>query len=232
MYRTPSKSRPSLPKSAAKRAKTSRRVKQRTAYNPAVVSFGRQPFPKQLKNTLKYAEVRLANVTAGVLTQLFSCNGCYDPYQSGGGRQPLYFDQLCAVYDHYTVLRSRIKITWTATAVVPLLCTLYIEDDATTVANAADAIDRPGVYSILAKPDYGAVNIVLYSSWSAVDVFGPGTQADPSMQGTAAANPTEIQNWCFQVYDATSAVTTTNGTLLTEIEYDCVWDEFVTVANS
>jgi len=37
----------------------------------------------------------------------FRCNNIYDPDATGGGHQPRHFDILAEVYDHYTVLGSK-----------------------------------------------------------------------------------------------------------------------------
>lgn len=43
-------------------------------------------------------------------TYVFRANSCFDPDFSVGGHQPLYFDQYSAVYDHYRVVGSSIKV--------------------------------------------------------------------------------------------------------------------------
>ena len=35
----------------------------------------------------------------------------FHPDKSSVGHQPMYFDQLQAIYDHFTVINSRIKVT-------------------------------------------------------------------------------------------------------------------------
>ena len=72
-------------------------------------------FPKQLAITHKYSqEGRLTYIgpNANVQYYAFGVNCLYDPYLALGGGQPLYFDQLSAIYNHYTVMRSRIKVTF------------------------------------------------------------------------------------------------------------------------
>jgi len=226
---------PPMASPPSKRVKTARKrqvkaLRTRTLAPPKAF-FGRQPFPKQLFNTVKYAELISSNLVAGLLTRVFCTNGLFDPYTTGTGRQPLYFDQLTAVYDHYTVLRSRAKFTWAGNVTTPILFSCYIEDDAATVANAADAMDRIGVQTKFVVPSYGATECTLYSKWSALEAFGPGTQADTSMQGSVTANPTENQFFVFQAYEAFAGVSTVSQ-LSVEIEYDVVWDEFVTVQPS
>jgi len=71
----------------------------------------------------------------------------------------------------------------------------------------------------------------LRMKWDAVKAFGPGTQGDPDMQGTDAANPSELQTYVLQIYNPASS--TYNGSYCAvRIEFDVVWDEFKTIAAS
>jgi len=44
---------------------------------------------------------------------VMSANGMYDPNLSGGGHQPMGFDQLMALYEHYTVRQGKITVNFT-----------------------------------------------------------------------------------------------------------------------
>ena len=58
---------------------------------------------------------------ANIVYWNFGVNCLYDPYLSVGGTQPLYFDQLAAIYSHYTVMKSRIKVTMIPNTVEPFV---------------------------------------------------------------------------------------------------------------
>ena len=94
-------------KAAAKKKPTRSYV----PYKPVTVSVGRQTFPLQYKAVLKYAQYQLLNFGAGNTVFQFSCNSLYSPNASYAGTQPLYFDQVMAIYDHYTVVSSKCKTT-------------------------------------------------------------------------------------------------------------------------
>lgn len=71
----------------------------------------RSPLPPKFKTTLRYQTTQSIDpALASIGYKIFSANGMYDPDISGAGHQPRGFDQLMAMYDHYTVVGSRIVI--------------------------------------------------------------------------------------------------------------------------
>lgn len=202
---------------------------------PVRVFLGRQPFPKQLFNTLRYADVVNAAVTSGVgVTYQFSCNSLYDPNASGVGHQPLYFDQLIAIYDHYTVLRSRVKLTPTALTNLTgaLVCAAWIDDDTSASTDIVRNMERIGAKTYVFQPGAASAKYPsIYMSWSATEAFGPNPQANDSLQGTSGASPTEQQYFTMNIAENLASASTTPQWVV-EIEYDVVWDEFVTISGS
>lgn len=217
---------------SSKKNKSRQAVRAPRLAMPARVRFGRQAFPPQLFNTLRYSEqVSVTLNGVGEQNYVFSANGLYDPNITGTGHQPMYFDQLCAVYDHYTCLSSRITvIPTTAAANQPFILSIYVDDDNIGLMGVTPNIERPGA-------KYAQINInagqstKLSNNWSARRIFGPGTQADPSMQGTASANPTEGSYYMVFI-GGNTALANTAVSFLVLIEYNVVWDEFVTVGQS
>lgn len=209
-------------------------AKKRTTLSlPTKVRFGKQPVPKQLFNTLKYAELVTINLGAGGEGYYtFCCNGMYDPNITGTGHQPLYFDQLSAIYDHYTVLSSKIKVTpFTVSAGYPVVISLWQDDDSSpTIAAYSTAIERPGSYSTVVDLARNTAN-PMFSYWDARKTFGGDPQAQDSLQGSASANPSETTNWMIYA-NGTLVLASGSITVLVEIEYNAVWDELTSIAGS
>jgi len=218
-----------------KRTKYAPRPKRkRTVGVPPQVRLGRQALPKQLMNTVVYCETVQRTMTAGVASQYqFSCNGLFDPNITGTGRQPMYFDQLSALYNHYTVLRSRISVTWASNVAYqsPLNCTLYIEDDTDSGPSAAadQAAERPTARTKMFVPTANGT-CVLYNSWDAAKTFGPNPQGNSQLIGTSSANPSE-QSY-FTIVTFGPALDSATLSIRVRIEYDVVWDELTTIAAS
>lgn len=229
---TPSRTRSSSRSSSvSKRSRyTTSKKKKYYTKNPVAIRLGKQPIPKQLFNRLKYAEtVNVAIGVSGLGSYIFSCNGMYDPNTTGGGHQPMYFDQWSAMYNHYTVLKSTMKATVVANTTGATIFSLGQDDDTTiNAANSYTIWERPGYQTKVVNAPVEPSGTSLWSKWDAKKVFGADPQSDPSLQGSATSNPTE-QTFYVLYFDATPS---TYVTVLVEIWYDVVWDEYVSMVAS
>jgi len=108
-------------KKAKQRRKTNKTRKYALAnrnplgqYNPLMSGF-----PKSKVVTMRYAdsgEITL-NSTPGALSyQKYRANSIYDPDFTGGGHQPMGYDQWNQNYNHYVVLGAKITSTLTGVA--------------------------------------------------------------------------------------------------------------------
>lgn len=183
-------------------------------------------FPKQLR--LKHRFVVPATVTtgAGTLSTLqFSCNGLYEPSASFAGHQPMYFDTVSAIYNHFTVLSSKFTFSCYATSVYSVLGGVYVEDDTTRTPTLALACaeQNSASYGLVAPLNAGDVK-TFRKRWTATEAFGPNPLANDNLQGSSAANPTEQQHFTLfaQHTDATQIVAISG---VVTIEYDTIWDE-------
>lgn len=229
---TPSRTRSTYKSgSSSKRTKyTTSKKKKYYTKNPVTIRLGRQPIPKQLFNRLKYAEtVNVPIGVSGLGSYLYSCNGMYDPNTTGTGHQPMYFDQWSAMYNHYTVLKSTMKATVVANTTGATIFSLGQDDDTTiNAANSYTIWERPGYQTKVVNAPVNPENTSLWSKWDAKKVFGADPQSDPALQGSATANPTE-QTFYVIYFDTTPS---TYVTVLVEIWYDVVWDEYVSMVSS
>lgn len=225
---------------ASKKAKHVPPSQKKRTRIPVQVSIGRQAFPRQLFSTLKYVEmVTLTLNSLGLQQHLFSCNGMFDPNITGIGHQPLYFDQTMAIYNHYTVLRSRIKVTPStfsnAIGQPDIMCALYIDDDTVTGFGAAGSMatvmERPLSRSFNYNPELGNNDRSLWHSWDGVKIFGGNLQSNDQLQGTAAANPVEQSYYAICV-DATILGASQTLDVWVQVEYECVFDEYKSMGTS
>lgn len=211
-----------------------KKKRQQTFGVPRWVGKTTSGFPKELRIKHKYVEViGLTSTAGGVATSNFSCNGLYDPNLGGVGHQPLYFDQLSAIYNHYTVIASKMTVKATmpnSAGVAGMLLGIFINDDSSVTPTPfyARAEQPTAVYRNIGQ---AIGETVLVKKWSAKENFGPGVLGDPNLQGTSAANPTEQQ--VFTIFAQANDETSTNSILtLVTIEYDAVWQELKDIANS
>jgi len=176
--------------------------------------------------THKYAETVTISAAAGVLQMYqWSCNGLYDPNISGVGHQPMFFDQMSPLYNHYTVIGSKIRIK-----VVPqagpedsFIASLFVADD-TSVAytQSTDIIENSkGTYRLV--PGNTADSFTLSSKFSPKKVFGGALLNNTLLRGNSSTNPSEQSLYTFGVQGLNAA--SVSATLMVEIEYIAVWAE-------
>lgn len=186
-------------------------------------------FPKRLVATLKYGgtfTITSTNSLAGFYQ--FSCNGLYDPNITGTGHQPMYFDNLMAVYDHYTVIGSKVTATVVPNSASdgPGAFSIFINDDTTTSAGTfiSDVSEQSSGTPITVLPIGQSMPLKVVKTWSAKQTFGGSVLGNDNLQGTASANPLEQSYYQFAYQDLRAAGTST-VTVIVNIEYTAVFDE-------
>lgn len=73
----------------------------------AIASLGSHGFPDTLRCQLNYKQRIYTAPAATFGFQLMRGNGLFDCDITGAGHQPMYFDQLAALYNHYRVYASK-----------------------------------------------------------------------------------------------------------------------------
>lgn len=249
MYSTPGKRRSSgYPTSSSKRYKSEKKsyrkktsfVKQ-TPYGGGIVrmpynrAFNRNPFPPKLFNTLRYSEQVVLNTSDslnGCGTYIWSANNLYDPNYTGTGHQPLYYDQISSLYNHWTVVSSKITATIVrASNPVQLQAVLVCDDDATlgTSNNINLLIERSDSSTGACDPGNGLL-MTLSQTFSAKKWFGANPLANDNLQGTVGGGPTEQVYYALMVQDITG--TSQSVAIHVMMEFNVVWDELTSVASS
>lgn len=212
--------------SVAKRGKlASSQKKKNVPRNLTSVNLG-VGFPKRVTCTLKYAtSVSVASTIGAVNSHLFSCNGMYDPDITSTGHQPLYFDQLMAIYDHYTVIGSKLRVRACPNTLNQIgAVAIFVNDDTTTsITDIATISEQSSGTQLKVLPIGINEPVLLNSSWSAKQTFGGSVLGNDNLQGTASSNPTE-QSYYQICYQDLGAATTTCR-FIVEIEYIAVFDE-------
>jgi len=217
-------------KKKTKRAFRAKRQKVTRNRNNVPLGLG---FPKKMTMTHKYTQTVLITSTSGVMQQLhWSANGMFAPFASGTGHQPLYFDQMGALYNHYTVIGSKcaFKIVPSSGSQLAMVVGSYVNDDTTaqTAINTIGELSSGNRILIGADSDK---NYTMRKKWSAKKYFGGSVLANNDLEGTTVGNPNEqsYYNISLQAADATSTV---SCWLDVEISYIAVWAELKDIAGS
>lgn len=219
----------SRPVSSAKRTKTamSKYSASNTTIPFTMKRSMRGTFPPQMTTTLRYVETVAIAANSGSGFYVFSCNGLYDPNITGTGHQPLGFGQLIALYNHYKVKKSNIKINILSAVNAPLSACCYVDDDA-TVTSYLGAFEQAGVKSIQGNSSAGNLR-TLTQSWDGAILFGD-TLIDKNHAGNASANPSEISNYVIYLVDPSAATNT--WYVKVEILYTATFYELKQIAQS
>jgi len=172
--------------------------------NRSLLPYADQPMRKLAK--LKYVSYYGFTNTNGALGVVaFRANGMYDPEVAVGGHQPYGFDQLMAMYDHFTVVSSSIN--------VQLVNHADPGQDAEPNVIGVSLVDTPG--RVLSAYGVAGVNILEMPFVSKTLVDGPAVMqkdrsvnchfnaskffgkplstmiGDSEYRGSVAADPTE-----------------------------------------
>lgn len=208
------------------------RKRMRVTKNRTNVPIGKG-FPQKMTMTHKYEEVvDITSTTGAQQIHRLLANSMYDPNNTGVGHQPLFFDQMAALYNHYHVIGAKLTCTFIpkASAGIAMGVGVVINDDAspayTSISNLGE--QSRGQTRVIAPSSNTPVKIV--SKYSAKKMYGGSILGNVNLQGTASANPTELAYWdvVAQAYaSGTSAVT-----VRIQIEYIAVWSEVKDVAES
>lgn len=111
---------------------------------PRTISTG-GGFPEKMITTLRYVETLTLTTTTGTTPglKIFRLNSAYDPNYSDAGHQPLYYDQLAAIYSRYQVLGSKINAKFAVQSMTdagapngPWLCGISANNDGTFSSDA------------------------------------------------------------------------------------------------
>lgn len=95
---------------------------------------------------------------AGIATQWFySANSAFDPDSSGTGHQPIGYDVMSSLYEHYCVVRSSITVTFYPLS-TPIRCGIYLSPDVVVIADPSEIMEN-GLVKTLSNDAYGTTTV-------------------------------------------------------------------------
>jgi hypothetical protein len=215
------------------RKNTKRRLaRQRSLNGPsnknAIVTLTRSPvgsgFPEELDVTLSYNFFSGITVPASTLAgaYAFRLNDTYDPDYTGGGHQPMYRDQLFALYSNCCVWKTEARTIISSTTTTPLYAVALVTRATATASDISETAERgeatPTKLITLAKSQTFSV------SADVAERFGITRSQlladDLNSQGNAAT-PSNVLYYSFSIVDPTGTGTTAyaNTQLLMHVRF-------------
>lgn len=153
----------------------------------------------------------MTSTTGSVTDYTYRANGMYDPYASAGGAQPRGYDQYMSLYRNFTVIGSKIHVTFfhSQTGTVnPVKCAIILNDATTSISGTAQIGESPRSINKMLLGDSGP--ITLRKGFSAKKFFGIKNPLDEDdLSGTASADPAQAANFhicAFAPNAATQAI--------------------------
>ncbi len=219
-----------LRKSVKKRSFKRKRRMRSVAIPQGMTNIG---FPNTFKMKHRYSEIISSSASTGSInSQNFACNGMFDPNIGGAGHQPLAFNQMEVLYDHYTVIGSviKIKVITQAATDEPIIMGLYKDDDTTILTNINSLLEQGQGATRFLGPATDKVT-TLTSKWSAKKTFGGSVMGQENLKGSASSNPVDLTHYMFW-YRAADAAATVQLTFQVTIDYIAVWTEKKSLAYS
>lgn len=213
-----------MPKTRTKK----RRRRRRTTKMQIVRQIGNAPVSKTQITKLKYVTRKgLDPGIGGLIYSTFNAGSCYDPDTDAIGHQPTGFDQWMAFYEHFVVLGSKIKVTFSPTGLQPqdgiAVCGIMLNANPTDPSPSA--FDQVLEYRNTKHKTMGAVpgyskGVSVSHRYSAKRFLGrQSVLSDPDLKGDINANPTESAYYQVFVSPVNSGYNLGVVNALVEIEY-------------
>lgn len=216
----------------AKRYKRHRRIRMRRSLNP---------LPNTQVVKLNYFQhVPLAGGALGVPgTYAFRANSLFDPDYTGAGHQPLHRDRYASLYQHYTVLGSRIKATFVSgdTAYAAVVCGVKLDDNATLGTDISTILEHgsPNTkWKWFPYTGYGAGKATVALNYSPKKFFGIKDVRDNRDTVGAAMGSNPNEDAYFNLFIGHSDETTViqDHEVLVMIQYIVMFSEPIDAAAS
>jgi hypothetical protein len=189
-----------------------------------------------MKATLKYVDtnVVLDASLASWDSTAFSMRNLYDPDTRAGGHQPSNFDRLVSIYNRWTVLRTRVKLspsTANTSALSPSYFGMWIsrQNSTTGIVNGYGLLEQPYVvYSdqIIGVTSNNVPTLAVStrsSDWTGVNNKDLQTF---DYSGDSAGGPGAGWDYFCHIFSmAANANDPGSQSFKIEIEYDTIWYE-------
>jgi hypothetical protein len=179
------------------------------------------------KNVQYYTSGTITSGASAAGTYVFSANGIFDPDITGSGGQPMGFDQMMTFFNHYTVLKSRIRVVFMTNATALRATVALSTSGSSTAVSVIENLVENGdiTFQILeyAGAMGGTATMRREVASTAFQTVRFATD-NPDLSGDVASNPTEQVYYHLSVWNSASAtVLTADFQVL--IEYDVVFHE-------
>lgn len=219
--------------------KTFRKNTKRRSRRRRKSQVPRQLITNKLTRTLRYNTNITLNPSASVpAVHYFSMNGLYDPDYTGGGHQPLGFDQLMGVfYDHGVVIGSKITCDYQCLGSNTAGLTVVGIDPRDTTGYALDKDEiieqGRGKYTTLSVYGSGDGSKRMTHKINPNKFLGRSAPlADDQLKNSSASNPAEQAYWAVWAASPDGAIDPVGVIVNVTLEFLTIFIEPKTLVGS
>jgi len=178
-----------------RKARKSYRPRRRYNRSRKPAQNGFAPLGMKQAVKMRYCETISQNAGAGVIADYcFSANGIYDPNITGAGHQPYGVDTMFTMYDHGTVVGSKIRVDTISNGQTSAYWLgVALRDASAGLGGSAIEVvkEQPGTQWRLANYGSSARPCSVSKTFSMKKFFAGSCFGEDIYQNTAAANPTD-----------------------------------------
>jgi len=199
--------------------KKKRQAKGRVEYNvPRGLSASRAVYgvPQVFTTSLRYVDnLTLTSTSGSIAKNVFRLNSIFDPDLTNTGHQPMWHDQLAALYNKYVVLGTKAKVTFSQISASsaaaggmhgPTCVGVVCDENGTTSGTLTELQENnTSQHGLLTRGDGGQNQKTMTIYYSPMKAFGRQSD-DDTIGATVGANPS--QTWFMTVYMADLGLTT------------------------
>lgn len=168
-------------------------------------------FPVRTLRRLRYNDSAvLTSTTGSVASYVLRANDLYDPDFTGTGHQPMGFDQMMVFYNHFTVVRSRLTVSFENYSLAAAAhCIVRADGDSTSMTVPSRIQELGGLVEIVCEykqasgSNKTAVLDIDVAKFQGVS--RSALTADPSLQGSSGASPQEIVYYHIEMWNNLAA---------------------------
>lgn len=213
--------------------------RKRRKRSSTVVSLARQPFPKSFVTKHRYVQTFTLDPGISVpATQLFRCLNIFDPDYTGTGHQPLGYDQMTPIYDHYNVLGAKIKVKAMSAAADAgsggTVVGIYIDDDQIPSSQYDTILEQGNGVSRILTGNTANGYVTMSKTFSTKKWFGVKDVMDnDKLQGSNIAGSTDDDAYMVVYAQGLASLSNPSAVYcIAEIEYIVKWTEPKTLNQS
>jgi len=181
---------------------------------------------QSFRTKLRYVEnVVLQSVAGAISRNVFSPQNCFDPNFTGTGHQPMYFDQLGAVFNKYKIHEAKIKVSFnvlTETAGTSIFAAGIIGGAGSTISSdpQTNMEDNHGVSTILNGRIGNSGQKTLFLTYAPMRDLGISVNDDTLTTDITTGAGTYFWNvWCADLNSAGTTSLVASVEIIYDIEF-------------